>query len=493
MSNTKTLSGLVTGNFDEIYSEYYQDVPNQSITYLEGLTANVQQQIDNINSASSTGGGYFLMWAETTNGYSTANSGFQWSYGAGGTNSTNVPLILGFSCNLIRFAVRSSSSPTTQATIQIIKNGSTYYTISNINSTSYTVDLSSVGITFGATDTISLATYAGSGGGLIRISLSFSSDGVQGPAGQGLDYKGTYDDITYYEPYDFVYYNGSSYINTTACSGVVPTNTQYWGLLAVQGQQGQKGDTGARGPKGDTGDTGPKGDKGDTGPRGPSGEIIGIADLILSIADFVVTATAFATLQAQVTALEGNVAIIDENIAVLQSKTQNQSAVIGTTNFTGNLNINNGVSNKISLNSTGEIDCSNISASGSVQCNGLTSYGPIDTTGNVTLTDGTFTMKQTGATYNNISIDNTGNIATQGSIKINSGLITNVDISSTGITASDITTTNALHTSTIVPTNVTNSIVIGSPTVPGSITLWGYVYMPFNNFSIGPGGFINQF
>lgn len=56
-----------------------------------------------------------------------------------------------------------------------------------------------------------------------------------------------------YEWLDVVTYNGASYmcIVEDDCTGIVPTNTDYWQLLA-------KG-----------GDTGEKGDKGDTGPIGP--------------------------------------------------------------------------------------------------------------------------------------------------------------------------------------------------------------------------------
>lgn len=434
---SKNLTGLVTVNADDIYSEYYEDIPSENIVYLNGLTSNVQQQIDAINSQSSSGGGYFLIWAESSNGYSTVNSGYQWSYGSGGVNSTNTPLVLGFSCNLIRFAVRSSSLPSTNATVQIIKNGSVYYSISGINSTNYTVDLSNSNLALAPTDSISLCTTSGSGGGLIRISLSFSSNGIKGDTGQGLTYKGTYSSSTSYIPYDFVYYNGSSYICILACTNVVPTNTTFWGLMAIQGQSGQKGD---KGDTGNTGNTGPRGEKGEKGDKGDSATVD-----IGSIVVGVVSAIGFTALQTEVTALQtevgvlgASVAIAEENIAVLQTKTQNQSATIETTNFLGDVNITNGVSNTITLSKQGDIECSNLETSGSITVNGNVSCdGSIEANGSLTLTNGEIIMNNnTNASNVNpmFKVDANGHISTQGDININQGLVTIASIeSSTGV------------------------------------------------------------
>lgn len=439
MSN-KTLSGLVVGNFDEIYSEFYQDVPNQSITYLEGLTSNVQQQIDTI-AGSGGSGGYFLIWSETANGYSTANSGYQWSYGANGTNATNVPLILGFSCNLIKFALRSSSIPTTTANIQILKNGSIVYTISSISTNSAIVDLSSSGISFNPNDTISLSTASGSGGGLIRISLSFSSNGVTGPAGQGLTYKGTYSSSIAYDPYDFVYYNGSSYICTSACVNIVPTNQAYWGLMAIQGQQGQKGDTGDRGPRGYTGDTGPQGER---GPKGDSGSIANIADVALAVlgtAGFATVQAEISTLQAEMIAVQTDLAVVDAEITTLQSKTMYQENAGAYTRFTSDLAITNGIANTITLHPSGTIDCYNIE---------------------------------------------------------NAETVTTHTLNSTNLYNAQTIATTTLNTSTILPdtSDITQTISIGPTSQFGNVVINGYVTMPlmanFFGFNVN-NGFINQF
>ena len=105
-----------------------------------------------------------------------------------------------------------------------------------------------------------------------------------------------YDAVAAYVPGNKVAFEGSSYLNLAACTGISPTDKSKWRLIAAKGDtgpqgiqgpkgetgavgpQGAKGDTGAQGLKGDTGAMGPtgpqglKGDKGDTGPAGPQGE-----------------------------------------------------------------------------------------------------------------------------------------------------------------------------------------------------------------------------
>lgn len=77
-----------------------------------------------------------------------------------------------------------------------------------------------------------------------------------------------------YEWLDVVTHDGASYmcIAEDGCTGIVPTNTDYWQLLAKGGDTGEKGDKGDPGDKGDTGDTGAKGDKGEQGIKGEKGD-----------------------------------------------------------------------------------------------------------------------------------------------------------------------------------------------------------------------------
>ena len=74
-----------------------------------------------------------------------------------------------------------------------------------------------------------------------------------------------------YEWLDVVTYNGASYmcISEDGCTGIVPTNTDYWQLLAKGGDTGEKGE---KGDTGDKGDTGAKGDKGEQGIQGEKGD-----------------------------------------------------------------------------------------------------------------------------------------------------------------------------------------------------------------------------
>lgn len=66
--------------------------------------------------------------------------------------------------------------------------------------------------------------------------------GSAGAAGQGLTWHGAYSGVTAYVPYDVVSYNGSSYICILASTGHVPTNTTYWGLMALSGAAAHLGD-----------------------------------------------------------------------------------------------------------------------------------------------------------------------------------------------------------------------------------------------------------
>ena len=66
-------------------------------------------------------------------------------------------------------------------------------------------------------------------------------------------WKGTYDYQTAYDFFDWVSYNGSSYIvisSLGSAAGILPTNTSYWACVAEQGEIGPIG------PKGEDGDKG---------------------------------------------------------------------------------------------------------------------------------------------------------------------------------------------------------------------------------------------
>lgn len=125
-----------------------------------------------------------------------------------------------------------------------------------------------------------------SGGGnfkLVDQSLVIGLDSqITNIAGERHVWKGNYAAGVSYIKGDIVHYTGSSYIckvniNTNTPENTSPTNTAYWDLLALKGDQGStgpagpQGSTGATGAQGSTGLTGPSGATGPTGPQGIQG------------------------------------------------------------------------------------------------------------------------------------------------------------------------------------------------------------------------------
>lgn len=83
----------------------------------------------------------------------------------------------------------------------------------------------------------------------------------------GLEFKGEYEPTTRYTKGDVVKYNGSSYAcNVDETTGNLPTDENYWQLMA------ERGDTGLTGPEGPQGETGPQGEQGIQGDQGIQGE-----------------------------------------------------------------------------------------------------------------------------------------------------------------------------------------------------------------------------
>ena len=81
------------------------------------------------------------------------------------------------------------------------------------------------------------------------------SGGSGGGSSSSIVWKGAYSSITEYAVNDAVSYLGSSYICFSAATGVLPTNTSKWALLAQKGADGAVGATGATGATGAKGDT----------------------------------------------------------------------------------------------------------------------------------------------------------------------------------------------------------------------------------------------
>lgn len=65
--------------------------------------------------------------------------------------------------------------------------------------------------------------------------------GPQGAPGPTLNWLGDYDNVADYVEYDAVSYDGSSYMCIDDSTGNLPTDTDYWVLIAEKGDQGAPG------------------------------------------------------------------------------------------------------------------------------------------------------------------------------------------------------------------------------------------------------------
>jgi hypothetical protein len=93
-----------------------------------------------------------------------------------------------------------------------------------------------------------------------------------GPAGLAFVWRGEWDAVTTYAPLDAIRHGGSSWVATTASTGVTPAVGPDWELVAAAGETGPTGATGPQGPQGAQGPIGPAGPQGEQGPQGIQGE-----------------------------------------------------------------------------------------------------------------------------------------------------------------------------------------------------------------------------
>lgn len=68
--------------------------------------------------------------------------------------------------------------------------------------------------------------------------------------------KGEYNNATTYQNLDLITYQGGSYLALKETTGNLPTNNEYWQLIAEKGKDGEKGETGEQGEKGQDGTNG---------------------------------------------------------------------------------------------------------------------------------------------------------------------------------------------------------------------------------------------
>lgn len=88
---------------------------------------------------------------------------------------------------------------------------------------------------------------------------------------RGINWQGTWVNTTAYKKNDAVLYQNSSYIALLDNTGVPPSNTANWSLLAKKGNTGAAGPQGPAGPQGVPGVAGAPGATGPQGPQGPQG------------------------------------------------------------------------------------------------------------------------------------------------------------------------------------------------------------------------------
>ena len=83
--------------------------------------------------------------------------------------------------------------------------------------------------------------------------------------------KGEFNELTEYQILDLVTYQGSSYISLQKTTGNLPTDEEYWQLVAEKGDKGEQGEQGEQGIQGIQGEKGDTGATGETGPAGQDG------------------------------------------------------------------------------------------------------------------------------------------------------------------------------------------------------------------------------
>ena len=223
--------------------------------------------LDLISSANTSGGGYFLVWAETS-ALTTATTNGYWNFGSGVNNNTFrlgifPPTSTLTYINIVASAIITGTAPIITITKLVggVGNASTNVirTInipigSNANSRSVVLEFSQ-----GDCVQIQTTQSAGGGGGISRISLTFQTVGITGAKGDKGDTGLTGVGIT---PILSV----GSVISGTTPNVYLTGDTVYpvMNFVLPKGDKGETGETGATGAIGQTGANGSKGDSGIT-------------------------------------------------------------------------------------------------------------------------------------------------------------------------------------------------------------------------------------
>ena len=241
-------------NTTNILSEFYSGVPKQNLLYLTGSTSNIQQQINNIVNTGGNGG-FFLIIAENTCGFSTSlNSGYNWSFGASGQSLSAIQLP---ACDLVNIYLSVNIAPTINSTVTIYINNISSGQSITILAGELNAQLQ-LTYAINANDIINFKTTAGNAiASINRISCIFASNGVigsQGPTGATgatpLIEIGTVESTPY---------------GTQPSVTLDPTSTPEIPVLDFVLETGQQGVQGVQGIQGIPGPVGPAGTSGSVG------------------------------------------------------------------------------------------------------------------------------------------------------------------------------------------------------------------------------------
>ena len=322
----------------------------------------IQEQI---NSLYFNGGCFPIL--------ATQNSGFvantYWGFSSGSNPTVNNPLIFGFKFLLRSITIVCQTIPSQTATVRIYKNTTVIYemTINTLINTFNNIDIS-----YEIGETFNIFTLSGSGGTMVRATISCQVGAVQGLKGDAGDTPQlTIGSVTQTNSptvtitgtstnpiLNFGLPSQPNFTIGTVINGSSPNVTITGSQSApILNYTLQKGDTGSQGPQGPQGD---KGDKGDTG----SISAVTQAQIDANTAGLVslgLTVTALeadvATLDASVAGLTTDITTINEEIDALQGKTQYITTNVSTitTNFASKITATNDILTAGKLSASSDI------------------------------------------------------------------------------------------------------------------------------------------
>ena len=303
MNNNKSINGLVDIQADYIESNYYNGVPSSKILYLSNVTSDIQQQIDYLNTGIS---GQYI------------------------NNTYLQNQINSLSGSLNTFTISNNNIDNYQNLY--LTSISSYVNTYNSNNT----NLNNYQNLYSTSISGSLNTYIISNNNV----NSYQDANISSISGLLNTYIISNNNINSYQ---------SLYMNSL--SGAIKNIQLTPGPIGPIGPMGPTGPTGPQGGQGGKGDRGDKGDTGDQGPQGPAGPSAD-ASLIIGIVNSAVIAgvtgagvASLGALATQVQTIQTEVTANTANLAVLNTKTEFQSVLGSTTNFSGDVTVSNPILN----------------------------------------------------------------------------------------------------------------------------------------------------